>query len=281
MMRMHGQSSRRRAFTLLEVVVSIGLFIVLLATMFAFYDTALADRDEGLEKSRHAQLARVVLDRMADEIRQAVAHVPSYGPGITGIEDLEYGPRIEVNTLTVPDKALSEVREITQKNLPGQFDLQNIQYSIAWDYENVDTNGNPVALGLARTVTRTFLRDVVVEDFEEQDQIEDAAAAFKRELYAPEIKFLELAYFDGNQWWKDWAVSTLPQMVRITIGFVPELPPGEEGDIVEEDFLNDPDRQEPLPPDQYSVVVRLRQADVFFGSRIVREASSFSESPGM
>ena len=67
----------KRAFTLLEVVISIGLFVVLLTMLFKFYDSALKEREEGQAISRNAQLARVVLDRMVDEIQQATANVPS------------------------------------------------------------------------------------------------------------------------------------------------------------------------------------------------------------
>lgn len=272
----------RRAFTLLEAVISIALFVVVLAMMFTFYDTALAEREHGQSVSRNAQLARVVLDRMAREIRQCTFNTPSYGPGIAGIEDNEFGPTISINTLTTPDKALSEVRDIDQKNLPGQFDLRQVQYSIAWDYENTDSNGEPISLGLARSETRTFLLDTLIIGVDEEtDATEDAAVSFKRELYAPEIKFLQFHYFDGATWWKDWSIPALPQIVRITIGFMPgPPPPGEEVDIVEDDFLERPDEIDPLPPDQYSIMVRVAQADVFFGSRLTREASSFGESAG-
>jgi len=285
MISMRNQT-RRRAFTLLEVVISIGLFVLLLTTTFAFYDAALREREEGQAMSRNAQLARVVLDRMVREIRQATSNVASYGPGIIGHEDNEFGPSISVNTIAMPDKALSEVRDIDRRRLPGQFDLRNIQYSILWDYENLDTNGDPVALGLARSETRTFLRDVIImEDSGSEDGeaiAEDAAQAFKRELYAPEIKYLKFYYFDGATWWKDWNVAALPQMVRITIGFIPGVPPQEEElEIVEDDFLENPDEIDPLPADQYSVIVRVAQADVFFGSRITREASAFGASSGM
>lgn len=270
------------AFTLLEVVISIGLFIVLMATMFQFYDRALRQRDEGQQISRNAQLARVVLDRMADEIRQATANVATYGPGLTGVIDHMYGPSLALTTVVMPDKALTEQRTVQQQALVGQFDVRNIQYSIAWDYENLDSNGEPVSLGLARSETRTFLRDVVFADENEAAAAaEDAAAASKRELYAPEIKYLDYAYFDGAKWWQEWKVPTLPQMIRVTIGFVPGEPPdGEEVEIVDDDFLNRPEDFDPLPADQYSMVVRIEQADVFFGSRVTREASSFSESMG-
>lgn len=274
---------RQPAFTLLEMVIAIGLFILLMATLYGFYNTALVRRDEGQEISRNAQLARVVLDRMAREIRQISRNVPGYGPGLIGIEDNEFGPTLSMTTVVVPDKALSEPRQLGEQPLPGQFDVQNIVYSVVWDYENLDTNGEPVALGLARSETRTFLRDVIIVDMDENlESGEDAASGYKRELYAPEIKYIKFHYFDGANWWLDWNVPTLPQIVRITIGFTPEEPPADKNlEIVEDDFLERPEELDPLPGDQYSIMVRVPQADVFFGSRITREASSFGETAGL
>jgi type II secretory pathway component PulJ len=75
------RSARRSAFTLLEMIISIGLFVTLMGFLFTFYDTVLREREEGQAVSRNAQLARVVLDRMARELRQATANTPSYGTG--------------------------------------------------------------------------------------------------------------------------------------------------------------------------------------------------------
>lgn len=277
---MKRRTSRRvRAFTLLEMVISIGLIVMLMGMTFSFYNRTLESREKGTEVSRNVQLARVVLDRMTREVRQSVASIPGYGTGVAGDKyDLK------VNTLVLPDRALSEPRKLREDRLPGQFDLREISYYIAWDYENVDTNGDPVALGLVRRESRTYLRDVVYETEEEQAAAaEDAALASKEELYAPEIKYCEFEYFDGAKWWDDWNLTSgnpLPQMVRLTIGFVPELPPDEEIEIVEDDFLQSEEDIEPLQADRYSVVIRLEQADMFFGSRVTREASAFGESMG-
>jgi type II secretory pathway pseudopilin PulG len=264
--------------SLLEVLISIGLMVLLMSMMYWFYSSSLAQRDKSTAMARDAQLARVVLDRMAREVRQAVAAMPGYGPGVFGYKD-----RIEVNTLSIPERELSEKREITDVELPGQFDLEQVRYYIAWDDVNVDSNGDPRALGLVRRVSRTYLRDVVVMEGDEEvaDAGEDAALAFKEELYAPEIKFLEFHYYDGAKWWDKWEltqVNSLPQIVRITVGFVPVIPEDEDDQLVEDDFLVRPEDMPPLPKDRYTVFVRLRQADVFFGSRLTREASAFTES---
>ena len=274
--------NKRAGFTLLEMMVATGLFVILITAMFTFYDRTIEETRKGTEESRKIQLARVVLDRMAREIRQSVAAIPLYGPGVYGIKD-----NIEINTLTVPDRKLSEERSIRDAKLPAQFDLEQIRYYIAWDHENVGTDGLPVALGLVRKVSKTYMRDVVIADdaMVEDETGEDAALAIKEELYAPEIRFLEFKYFDGAKWWDKWELAqanSVPQMVQVTIGFIPEEYEEEDDlDLVEDDFLQDEEELDPLPEDRYSILVRLKQADVFFGSRVSREVSAFGESGGM
>ncbi len=273
---MHKQT--RRGFTLLEVVIAISLLIMLMTMLMLFYNNALVQREEGTKRSRDAQLARVILERMAREVRQSVGNVPGYGIGVFGYKD-----RIEVNTLVMPDRKLSEVRSVRQQRIPPQFDLQQIRYYIAWDEDNLTEDGDPRALGLVRRESKTYLRDAIItsEEAEESaEEVDEVQMAFKEELYAPEIRFLELKYFDGANWWDDWELTqgnSLPQLVRITIGFVPEIPESEDMDIVEDDFLEDDDEIDPLPGDRYTILVRPEQADVFFGSRMSREVSAFSE----
>jgi type II secretory pathway pseudopilin PulG len=275
-----GHRHRRRAFTLLEMIVATGLMVVLMTTMFWFYRTSILQRAEGTATSRDVQLARVILERISAEIRQSVPSMSAFGPGVFGYKDA-----VEINTLVIPDKKLSEIRGIRDRSLPGQFDLQQIRYYIAWDDVNVDTNGDPRALGLVRRVSRTYLRDVVfLDDQGEPEATDDAELEFKEELYAPEIKYLEVLYHDGNRWWDRWELTqgnSLPQMVRVTIGFEPELPESEEMEIVDEDFLKDEEDLEPLQQDRYSTVVRLVHADLFYGSRLQREATALGESAGM
>lgn len=268
---------RRRAFTLLEMLVTVGLFVTVMTMTFAFYSRSLETREAAETQSRNAQLARVVLSRIVGELRQSSGFVSGFGPGVFGDKDA-----IEINTVTVPDRKLSELRSVRDERLPGQFDLSQVRYYIAWDEENVDTNGDPRSLGLVRRESRTYLRDVVfASDDEIVEATDDAEASYKEELYAPEIKFLEVLYFDGARWWDRWELTqgnTLPQMIQVTVGFIPELPDEEELDVVDEDFLKSEEDLEPLPEDRYSVMVRLPQADLFFGSRMSREASAASEA---
>ncbi|MBI4719230.1 MAG: hypothetical protein HY763_15640 [Planctomycetes bacterium] len=103
------------------------------------------------------------------------------------------------------------------------------------------------------------------------------------ELYAPEIHFLRLCYFDGHKWWDDWDVkgeNPLPQLVQVTVGF-DDHPPvfGEYVDEEVEEFCEcmnrEPSDCEPLPRARHSVIVRLSQADPLFRSRITRETQDY------
>ena len=299
---------RRRAITLLEIVLATGILVPMLGIVFWFYSSSLETRARSLAKIRDTQLSRVILDRIVRELRQSTGFVGGYGTGIYGTRH-----KISMNTVVIPDKALVERRGIRERQRPGQFDLRQVDYYIAWDDVNIDEEGDPRALGLMRRERRTFNQLEAVEDAADVEASEQPAAApgekgqasrivsdsfsdvfdeslneeledeelegSKRELYAPEIKFIEFLYHDGHRWWDSWEIkegNALPQMVMVTIGFEPELP--EEAEIrIQRELLQDEDDVEPIPADRYVTIVRIPQGDSFFGSRVQREASALSE----
>ena len=268
---------RRSGFTLLEVLLSLSILAVVSGIMYWFYWNAMSTTEQQAAQSRDVQLVRVVLDRLAQELRQANGFVPGYGAGIIG-----YKHALSVNTVVLPDRKLMYPRSIKDQQEVGQFDLQEVRYYIGWDEENTDENGDPRALGLVRRVSKTFLRELVVEGDEEADTgDEEQTVAIKEELYAPEIKYIEFKYFDGCSWWDDWEITqgnALPQIVRVTVGFEPVLPEEEEMDLVEDEFLRDESEMEPLAADRFAMFIRMVQADTFFGSRLTREASAYTSS---
>ncbi len=275
-------SRRRSGLTLLEVILASGLMVTLLGMVYWFYDSSLKAREEGMVRTRDVQLARVILDRMTEEIRQTVGNMPGYGPGLFGMKH-----SLSVNTLVLPDQIVARRRGLTDSKVAGQFDLQEVRYYIAWDEENPDEEGRPRCLGLVRRVTKTFNQTKIQgasEDAEEAS--EDAeSVAVKEELYAPEIKFVDFRFFDGASWWEDWQLSqgnSLPMIVRVTVGYSPLYPEEEEQlELLEDNFLRDEDLREALEDDKYTVFVRLIQSDANpIGTRLQREASAFSASDG-
>ncbi len=335
---MRRERFRAQAVTLLEVTLAVSIMIPVLATVFIFYANSLETADQASVRVRNVQLARVILDRITQEIRQSTGFSAGYGTGIFGTEH-----QVSINTVVIPDKALVERRGIRARKRPGQFDLRQVDYYIAWDDVNTDENGDPRALGLVRRERRTFnkLKPAEVDQNQNDNQNENASQdrpgiqglgqpgsgigkqpasplglqtndngsgdgppdgvgpassnpfddnfdkelnkdeleGAKRELYAPEIKYIQFLYHDGNRWWKSWEIKTgnaLPQMVMVTIGYEPELPEDNQMEIIDDSVLQNEDDIKPLPEDRFMRVVRIPQADSFFGSRVQREVSSFS-----
>jgi type II secretory pathway pseudopilin PulG len=281
----------RTAFTLLEVILALSLLVLVLGFLFQFYYNSMNHRQRSVASTSEAHLARVLLRQITSELRSAVGFAPGFGPGIIG---QRY--EITLQTTAVPPKEMFRPRLVTEDPLPGQHDIKQVRYFIAWDEDHTNDEGIPLAFGLVRQELKTLRQAVVVgskdiesDVFEEQgqepeSQDEAAEESVRLQLYAPEIKLLEFRYYDGAQWHREWQVrqgNALPQMVRVTVGFTTC---GEE-DIdemeLEEIDIGFDAEQEQFPPRSYTAYVRLKQADTFFGSRMTRAASSLMEGDGL
>ena len=268
---------RRRAFTLLEVILALALLVFLLTILFQFYSNVMRSRQHGLVSVQEAHLARVLLGQMTREIRSSAGFTPGFGSGVIGDRY-----ELSIQTIGVPSKELYRRRDRFENQLPGQHDVKQIRYFIAWDEDIVDEEGIPYALGLVRQELKTLRQAVVVagdvDNVEVGDEDEDVERSFKLQLYAPEIKYLEFRYFDGALWHKDWAITQgnpLPQMIRVTLGYQTQMPEDMEVGFEEEDFEFEED--EIFPRRSYTAYIRLIQADTFFGSRITRAASDLAK----
>ena len=270
-----------------------GLLVVLSSMTFWFYSNALETRTEALEASGRLQLVRTLLNQMSREIRYASSFTTGYGTGIQGGKE-----SITLYTTRLPRKLLSEERSMRDDKIPGEFDLMEVQYYIGRHDDIEDEEGYPLALGLIRKETRTLHAgrnggdsdeeggaDEIRFDEDEFDDLDDEEieelTTVKEELYAPQIKFLKFHYFDGARWWADWDIqgaNTLPQIVRITVGFEARPPADDEFAEQEDDlFLEDPEEQDRLPEGEYTTFVRVLQSDIFFGSRITRTAIDLAQ----
>lgn len=310
--------SRRRAVTLLEVVLALGILGFVSNLTYWFYASSLQTNREGTAAAQKLRLARVALDRIALEIRQAAPIKVDGRVGIRGEAE-----RIWLSSYRVPTRAQSKERGLRDRPRPGEYDLAKIEYKIVRHPEIEHPDGYEMPLGLARVEImiprpdprprleegeeeekgggasgeggeRGLAGNLPLEDFlfgDEDDNQADLGPEIQwDELYAPEIRYLRLCYYDGAKWWDTWDVegdSPLPQLVQVTVGFAPQPPFGDEelglGEIarINEEYctcLNeDPVDCEPLAEDQYSTVVRVPQADPLFRSRITRESKGLLE----
>jgi len=270
---------RSRAFTLLEMLLAIGLLLLLTSAMYTFYWMALDVRQRGTRRVEGTQLARVIAQRIANEIRGSGAVLNTLGAGIIGTEH-----EITLNTVVLPDQdLLLRRRGLTDKPIPAQSDIREIRYYLGYDpddeieYPEAGRSGGR-NLGLVRREIKTLHQASVRSDHREE---------VDTDLFAPEITYIRFRYFDGVDWLKKWQLSAvlpeqnaLPQAVEVIVGYDPPVPPPdpEEEEAEEDTDVNVYSDPEPYSTSKFSVVVRLPTADAFFGSRLMRAGNELRGS---
>ena len=112
---------RRRAFTLLEVILALSLLVFLLTILFQFYSNVMRNRQRGLISVQEAHLARVLLGQITKEIRSSAGFVPGFGSGVIGDRY-----ELSIQTVGVPSKELFRRRDRFENPLPGQHDIKRL-----------------------------------------------------------------------------------------------------------------------------------------------------------
>lgn len=266
--------SMRAGLTLLEVVISVTLITMLLGALLTFYFESLAVRDQAAAVADRMEIARLVLDRMARELRGCLG-VEEFG---FPVEQRLAGDRrsIQFLTTTLPDPDQYHFYGQFEELPPGQHDLREVQYRLWIDPEEEGEGGEPLVSGILRTEKKTLNQFVVEESDPEQ---------LRHDLWSPELQYLEFRYFDGVEWTTTWELTEgnpLPQLIQITVGF----------DTLTRDELEDKDldtyplEQYPLGDDRehadrFSTIVRVPAADRFFSSRLQRIGREYSEQFGV
>ncbi|MBI5765432.1 MAG: hypothetical protein HZA51_18135 [Planctomycetes bacterium] len=264
----------RRAMTLLELLLALGLVVLIASMMFLFFNQTIRTREHGRRLMTDGRLARVIASKIADEIRNVGGQLPAVGPGIDGKAHV-----ITLHTLSLPDKEVLHRRGIKDAPVQSQSDVRMVQYYLGYDadvsHDYPDGTQGAAPMGLVRSEVKTLFQTSPNENNEQSMSID---------LLAAEIKYIRFRYFDGAEWLERWNLgaspfgafaNTLPQAVEVTVGY-DEIPPDEE----EEETLDFDDTQllpappEPYNPRTYTETVWLRQADAFLGSRLLRAQNS-------
>lgn len=307
--RCHSHVRARRALSLLELVLSLSILVLLTSITYWFYAAAMRTREKDVQFADKVRLARVLLDRMAHEIRQSVIQTKDTGIGIDGDKE-----SIRISSLRLPGREIADTRFQRTEEPSAEYDLATVTYHIARHPDILDPQGGwQFPLGLARVEQRiprpekpgqpaeqemiktdpsgkiTIDQSALESMFgggnaKEEDKLETEVNW--QELYSQEIRYLRFCYYDGLTWWDDWHVSgenPLPQLILATIGFEAHPPCGEEfgRDEDNEKFCSclnrDPPDCRPLHPDQLSMTIRVTEADPLFRSRVAREGQSMAD----
>jgi len=234
-----------RAVTLLEVVLAMGILTFLTSMTYWFYASSLTTSKRGTADAQKLRLVRVVLNRMAQEIRQAAVMTVDGQVGISGgAED------ISLSTIRVPTREQARKRLLREDPAPPEYDFVRVDYKIVRHPDIMTPDNYEMPLGLARIehlVPRplppqedtganpdeqndgsagagTGAEDDGSGDNLNLDQLQETVSdALSQEgdgqnaglgqdirwdeLYSPEIRYLRFCYYDGNTWWDTWDIT--------------------------------------------------------------------------
>lgn len=263
-----------RALTLFEVIISIALMSILLTALLTFFWQTLSIRDQVALRIDRTQIVKQVFDRMSAELRAAVG-VDKVGFPVQVFK----GDRRSITFVTAPLPAASDYaffRE-SQQRLPPQQDLREITYQLWIDPDKTTESGDPLVGGILRTERRALDPSAPQDELNaDTDELQ-----FRRDLWSPELGYLEFRYFDGVQWSTTWNVpqgNPLPLLVQITVGFDSLT----KADLEDQDLQTYPIDQYPFGPDlpqvnRFSEIVRVPGADQTLTAHVKRQDDAAQE----
>jgi len=216
--------SRRSGYTLLEVVLAIGIGLLLLAALYVALDLQLRYMSSGRRAVAEAQLARGLLNRIAADVRASLAMLPT-------TPTAEAATAAATSSSSTGSSAAAAGSSDTQTASTGQF-----AYGLVGDSQQItlfissvprlgqtmmetplgvcDQRRIVYALVPGQGLVRQEIRNVAGDEFNDNTATADVLAA--------EVVELQFRYFNAttgvwdDQW--DGSISGPPLAVEITLG---------------------------------------------------------------
>jgi len=252
----------------METILAITIIVLIMGTVYAFYNYSVQLTIRGREKLQECQLARAVLHKVALELKAVASGGGDFTTVLRGDPD-----NISFITTVIPSRLIFFPQEFTDNSRIIEHDLRKLDYSISRTQDHEQE-----ILGIQRVELRCLLTTVIEDNSTDNltaEEIQEASEELKQfdvnldmgsnaalsqqpilqqSLLSDRIKFLRFDYFDGTNWLNTWHPSQadiIPRAVQVTIGFK-EM----SNDEFQQEQLLAMD-QRPWHDDQYSIVVPL------------------------
>ncbi|MCH9655450.1 MAG: prepilin-type N-terminal cleavage/methylation domain-containing protein [Planctomycetes bacterium] len=245
-----GCPQQSSGFTLLEVILAIGLTTLLLAAIYSALDLYWKYTTIGQQQVERAQIARAVFQKITHDLHSVTFVNNTVDEESSSSDSDEETEDVEIQ-ITNPDDAytsgnigvygdaqslvLHTSRPARQplfisqsdSSAESQSDLLSISYFLAnagseglagaaGDRFRETAGGGNDNQGLARLEGDRLL----MSNADESGDLVQLAE--QSQLLAPEIGSLQFQYFDGTDWLEVWdsiEYGTVPQAIKVTVGF--------------------------------------------------------------
>jgi type II secretory pathway pseudopilin PulG len=198
----------QRAFTLVEVILAVGIIAGLLVVVLYFYQQATELRTELLLTTERTSAARLLMDRLTTELRAARSHT-FYAVPLVG--DATY---LQFITTDLPAQTAWTGEHLGRVSRP-ETDLKLVSYRREVSRE--DTN----VVSIARTeeplveLRKAGLNESTVVVQSNETNRSNAVAITEA------FHFVRFRYWDGRAWTESWNSTSLPAGVEVTLGSEP------------------------------------------------------------
>ena len=228
----HLPSGARRAFTLIEVLLAVGLATALLLAALFFYRQAAQLRSDILQSSRAIAALRLSLDQLASDLRAAVP-APNH-PFVGGPASLEF-------TRFSPPPPASPSTNLAHNPPDAPLAVVVLSTLIQTDGTNLVVQGlsrrsqplgaQPRPAGVATNLPTPDINPETdplapIASLAIPTNPSPSAAPAQGPLLP--VRFLLLRYWNGIDWQDSWLAPNPPQGVEITLGMEPlpnDMPP--------------------------------------------------------
>lgn len=240
---------RRPGFTLIEIVLAIALAGTLMALLTTAIELYLLRVDSSRTRVETAQLARTLLDKMADDIRavrfaatQTTTTVDESGtttqseivPGIYGtITELRIDRSATwqwqdyVQQAELAEEALATEPLVNQHNFPQtvRYVLGEGKELLAADLASSGVGEQPLATGHAGLYWEQVSTAAWHAQLAETEVPLGTGDVTTAELIAPEVVDIAFGYFDGTEFLQEWDMAlqqSLPAAIEIQLTLLRE-----------------------------------------------------------
>ncbi len=249
----------RKGFTLIEVLLSLGLAGMILVALATAVEVHLRCLQIGRTHVEEAQLARALLLRMEDDLRNAAVVNPVDSSKVAPAPSSTSSTSSTSTTTTTTTTTGTETAETTgdteeeEEYVLGlygesdwmQVDVRRIPRLDLYDYETIDSGSEALpdrvsgiktvyyALGAETSLTPTgedyqggLMRREIDRALTRWADESGNLASVDQELepIAPEVTDLEFLYYDGTQWvdaWDSTEMGGLPIAVHVSLSIMP------------------------------------------------------------
>jgi hypothetical protein len=214
-----GLPASAAAFTLVEIILAIGLATGLLIVALTFYRQAAEMRGQILRESDRVSTMRLVLDRLAGDLRAAQ---PKASPGNEFTGDSTSMSFIKTAFTSLPPNAppgASEPTDLVRISLTTLFGTNGNRVVVS-GLDRGEVCLNPLASFLALATNSsgatlalgTNLDSLSLSPPDQTNQV--------TEPFADIVRFVRFRYWDGAAWQMGWTNATPPPGVEIVLSTV-------------------------------------------------------------